>query len=406
MTTTTSTVLVADDDPIARKLLLHHLSNDNYHVISLDPRDTFVEKVRSLMPDVILLDIYLNDLNGVDLVAQLRSDPLVRDIPVLMITSDTSPDTRKAALEAGADDLFEKPLDHERLRAHLQMISRLQRRVHPENDHFASLLANVSDEALMIVDRTGYIRSANSTATRWLNSTDVRYQIADDLVHRTWEPVSANQFIRTRLTEDGIPPIVQVERTESTLTGTWLLSITDVSNRVHDRAWQAMVATMEEADAPYLRSIAEIYEHPGRTIPLRVEELAAQIYQMTGIAITVDNAIEPWMNVESTTDILTHLAQYLVTLWEPSPELHLRIRKGRLHLYTVYPGTISRDLYSTIRCAEATVFGTLRESQKQRVDARHVLAFLQTWVSGGAIRFLKRTDKPTQVIVDLPLVMR
>lgn len=413
---TSTTVLVADDDPIARKLIRHQLADGEFNVVSLDPEETFLEKVRALMPNVILLDVYLRDINGVELLTQVRSDPMVRDIPVLMITSDTSRATRDASLQAGADDLLEKPLDMSRLRAHLQMISRLQRRLHPaEDDYFASLLADVSDEALIVVDRNGYVRSANSTAKRWLGhtdigKTDIRYQNADQLVHRTWEPVTANQMMRTRLANDGIPPLVHVERRESALAGTWLLSITDISTHVHDRAWQAMVSTMEEADAPFLRDIAEIYEKPSRTKPLRVAQLAEEIQQVTGITVTEDNSIEPWMVVESSMNMLTGLVHYLASLSDGradgSADVHLRVRKGRLHLYTIYPETFPLELQSIMRSAEATVVGTLRESQKTRVDARHVLAYLQAWVSGGAIRLLKRTDKPTQVIVDLPMQMK
>lgn len=425
MNTSASTVLVADDDPLARKLIWHHLSDTEYHVVSLDPQESFLEKVRSLMPHVILLDVYLRDVNGVDLVTRLRADSMVRDIPVLMITSDTSQETRRAAITAGADDVLEKPLDIARLRSQLKLITRLQQRHHPGNDdHLSSYLADASDEALMMIDHGGFIRAANPTTKVWFGNKDVLYHKAEKLILDIWQPVSdrvpvslqnvkpgsALHLVRSRLINDGIPSMVELRATETPLARTSVLAITDVSSRVQNHVWRALVQTqvqtMSADDVATMHRIADWYNRPVKTKLLSVPKISTMLRPMTPHMILVESVVDATMAIMSAPDLLADLVNYLGSLWEPVPEIHLRVRKNRLHLYTIYPGSIPADLQHCLHAAETAVLGTLRDSDALHVQARHVAAYMQAWMSGGAIRLLKRTGKPTQVIVDLPLVTR
>jgi DNA-binding response OmpR family regulator len=62
-------------------------------------------------PDLLILDILMPGMNGIEVCQKLRSSPVTRGIKIAAVTGDHSPDTRKRVLEAGADLFFAKPLD-------------------------------------------------------------------------------------------------------------------------------------------------------------------------------------------------------------------------------------------------------------------------------------------------------
>src|ERR1043165_1263767 len=70
-----------------------------------------LEKVRSAIPDLILLDIQLPDTDGYQIAQRLREDPVVRHIPIVALTSFAMPGEKKRALELGCRGYIEKPIE-------------------------------------------------------------------------------------------------------------------------------------------------------------------------------------------------------------------------------------------------------------------------------------------------------
>ncbi|MDQ7030463.1 MAG: ATP-binding protein [Ardenticatenia bacterium] len=101
-------VLAVDDEPGITELYTRYLEPEGYSVISVnDARDVLLA-VRRYQPDVILLDIKIRDMNGLDVLRTLRQEELTREIPIVVCSIEE--DQREACLKAGATDFLPKPI--------------------------------------------------------------------------------------------------------------------------------------------------------------------------------------------------------------------------------------------------------------------------------------------------------
>lgn len=106
-----ATVLVIDDDPCIRGALKRVFTRAGHACLSAAAAGEGVEYAKALRPDAIVLDIELPDGDGRDVIAALRGDPETSHVPVLVISGNVDHYRRMAALDAGADDVMEKPFD-------------------------------------------------------------------------------------------------------------------------------------------------------------------------------------------------------------------------------------------------------------------------------------------------------
>jgi two-component system, OmpR family, KDP operon response regulator KdpE len=106
-----ATVLVIDDDPCVRGALKRVFTRAGHACLSASAAGEGIEYAKVLRPDAIVLDIDLPDGDGRDVVALLRGDPETSHVPVLIISGNVDHYRRMTALDAGADDVMEKPFD-------------------------------------------------------------------------------------------------------------------------------------------------------------------------------------------------------------------------------------------------------------------------------------------------------
>lgn len=120
-------VLVVDDDPIIRQLIQRSLQTQGCLVTIAGTATEAIALALAQPPDIILLDVMLPDIDGIELCRRVRIEPLLAEVPVIMITSLSGPDARLHSLEVGADDFITKPIDFIELRARVGSILRLNR---------------------------------------------------------------------------------------------------------------------------------------------------------------------------------------------------------------------------------------------------------------------------------------
>ncbi len=118
-------ILVVDDVPQNVRLLDAVLSSHGYAVTSAFSGREALEKVTAELPDLILLDIQMPEMDGHEVCRRLRADPATQFLPVVMITSSDS-EIRVDALEAGADDFVTKPFDQQELLARVRSLVRIK----------------------------------------------------------------------------------------------------------------------------------------------------------------------------------------------------------------------------------------------------------------------------------------
>ncbi|MGO9619937.1 MAG: response regulator [Desulfobaccales bacterium] len=116
-----STVLVIEDDPDTRDLLKRFLSKDGFRVKTVSEGEEGLRLARELQPDVITLDVMMPGLDGWAVLTELKGDPALADIPVVMLTIV---DNKNLGYALGASDYLTKPIQRERLLAVLEKYRR------------------------------------------------------------------------------------------------------------------------------------------------------------------------------------------------------------------------------------------------------------------------------------------
>jgi putative two-component system response regulator len=102
-------ILVVDDEPEVRALLRDQLMSLGYRVRTAASAEQALTVVEETPPDLVLTDVHMNGISGVELCARLKADPRFALTPVVILTAVTDLDARVAGLGAGADDFFGKP---------------------------------------------------------------------------------------------------------------------------------------------------------------------------------------------------------------------------------------------------------------------------------------------------------
>lgn len=102
-------ILIVDDDLDSLKLISILLQRHGYHVITSPNGKDGLSKASTHNPDLILLDVMMPAMDGIEVCRQLKRDPLLSQIPVLMFTAKTRVDDKAAGFDAGADDYLTKP---------------------------------------------------------------------------------------------------------------------------------------------------------------------------------------------------------------------------------------------------------------------------------------------------------
>jgi DNA-binding response OmpR family regulator len=132
MTDDAATILVVEDDTATRTFLADNLSADGYEVLACDCARDAVRLLESRSPDLLLLDLGLPDVSGLELLRRVRgADGLTSrmdpGIPVLLLTGRASEIDRVRGFERGADDYLGKPFSYPELRARIDALLRRTR---------------------------------------------------------------------------------------------------------------------------------------------------------------------------------------------------------------------------------------------------------------------------------------
>ncbi len=118
-------ILVVDDEPDVLELVEFHLEKEQFKVNVADNGDQALKMARELLPSLLILDLMLPGINGLEICRLLRSDPKTRDIPILMLTARAAEEDRIKGLELGAHDYVTKPFSPRELVLRVRNLLRL-----------------------------------------------------------------------------------------------------------------------------------------------------------------------------------------------------------------------------------------------------------------------------------------
>ena len=139
-------ILVIDDLPENVLLLKDRLEQEGYEVLTADCGNRGIEKATGEIPDLILLDVMMPDINGFEVCKILVNDSRTSDIPILLITAKTDAEDIKEGLDAGAFDYIKKPISKIELLARVKSALKLSNanklliEVEKRNTFFATVI--------------------------------------------------------------------------------------------------------------------------------------------------------------------------------------------------------------------------------------------------------------------------
>ena len=119
-----SRVLIVEDEPDIRELVVHHLKREGYQVSVAASGEEALRQVQASPPDLVLLDLMMPAMNGLEVCRRLRQDPVTASLPIVMLTAKGDEVDRVLGLELGADDYVVKPFSPKELLARVRAVLR------------------------------------------------------------------------------------------------------------------------------------------------------------------------------------------------------------------------------------------------------------------------------------------
>jgi two-component system phosphate regulon response regulator PhoB len=183
-------VLVVDDESDVTELLQYRLEQEGYRVATLNDPLGFVVKVREFEPDLMLLDIMMPELSGIQLCRIVRADPSMKDIPVIFLSARGEVEDRIKGLEAGAEDYVSKPFNINELILRIsKMLKRSGAPSQPAGQSRIEIAGVVIDEDLhrLTVDGKNVLLTATEfRLLKLLMERKGRVQTRDHLLVNVW----------------------------------------------------------------------------------------------------------------------------------------------------------------------------------------------------------------------------
>jgi DNA-binding response OmpR family regulator len=165
-------ILVIDDDSLMRRSMAYNLEQAGYKAFTAANAEDGLEIIRNSPPDLVLLDISLPEMDGLEAIKQIKS---IASIPVIFVTARRRELDEVVGLELGADDYITKPFDHDVLLAHIKAV---MRRSTPTADLFAS--SQIQAGSLFMDPATHIAKLANKTLNLSPREFDLLYLLARD----------------------------------------------------------------------------------------------------------------------------------------------------------------------------------------------------------------------------------
>ena len=152
------TILIIDDSLDSRQALQTLLAGQGYSLAFAEDGPTGLARATELEPDLILLDVMLPGMDGLEVCRRLRATALLAEVPIIMVTAHEDRDTRLEGIVAGADDFISKRFDGTELRARVRTITRLNRyrRLMRERARFERIV-DLMPSGLLLADAAGTI---------------------------------------------------------------------------------------------------------------------------------------------------------------------------------------------------------------------------------------------------------
>ncbi|WP_309385421.1 response regulator transcription factor [Cerasicoccus frondis] len=182
-------ILVVDDEPDVTELVEYKLRQAGFKVATINDPLLIMGTAREFQPDLIILDIMMPELSGIQICRMLRADPSMCEIPIVFLTARGEAEDRVKGLETGADDYIGKPFDSREL---LLRVSAVLRRIERPTEEPGSTLSisnvtlDVEKHRLTLSGKPVELTATEFKLLRLLMERKGRVQSREHLLVNVW----------------------------------------------------------------------------------------------------------------------------------------------------------------------------------------------------------------------------
>lgn len=295
-------LILAEDNADMRAYVTELLAAE-YDVVAVGDGRAALEAARGYLPDVIVTDVMMPEMNGFELVANLKRDPALRQVPVLLLTARAGQEAIATGLEGGADDYLTKPFSPAELRARVAAARRLHKAYQDLALHVEELVATrdqlVAAEKLSLAGRLA--RSVAEQLGRPLAAVQERLaspppgRSAEELVAEARDEIDRVSCLIAGLGRLAEPP--SLDAPERVDVARFIQSVLgelpeSMKGRVSIREWAGQVGYTDIAPGDLRVAISNVLSFMCRSAPpAPAEPIAIQVHQERDRpCVTISNA--------------------------------------------------------------------------------------------------------------------
>jgi DNA-binding response OmpR family regulator/signal transduction histidine kinase len=165
-------ILIVDDQLSVREVFRSLLMEQGYDLVFASNGPEAMAAAVELIPDLILLDVMMPGMDGFEVCRQMRTHPILAEVPIIMVTALDDMGSVLQGLEAGADDFMTKPFNHAELQARVRTTVRLNRyRLLLSAQTKFDWVIDQSNDGYLVIDESDHIRYTNPRARQYLDLT-------------------------------------------------------------------------------------------------------------------------------------------------------------------------------------------------------------------------------------------
>ena len=223
-------ILVVDDEPDVTDLISYHLKARGHQPVVTNDPTASMALVRETIPDLIILDIMMPGLSGIQICRLLRADPAFARIPIIFLTAKSEPNDRIEGLEAGADDYLGKPFSPKELLLRIESILRRAAGANPATRQLrvGDITLDAESHQVEVAGQPIDLTATEFKLLRLLMERQGRVQTRDHLLLNVW---NYSAEIETRTVDTHVRRL----REKLGMEAAWIETIRGVGYRIAEK---------------------------------------------------------------------------------------------------------------------------------------------------------------------------
>ena len=181
-------IYIVEDEPDIRETLKYNFSNEGFKVSTAPDGEEALSNIKKVLPDVLILDLMLPGISGLDVCKSIRADDDIRDISIIMLTAKGEEIDRVIGFELGADDYVTKPFSVRELILRVKVLLKKQRESLVENKlvTFGPIRIDLDAHELKINDKEIILTALEFKLLQHLVKRKGRVQTREQLLGDVW----------------------------------------------------------------------------------------------------------------------------------------------------------------------------------------------------------------------------